>query len=118
MKNTSERRLEILEYLCERRRDTVAHLAAEFGVCERTMRNDILLLSCSYPIYTRQGNDGGVFVMGHFQPGMRCLTPRQAELLKTLSVGLDEEEKKIMQSLLDSFLPPGAKGGDENGRRS
>ena len=79
MKNTSERRLEILEYLCERRRDTVAHLAVEFGVCERTMRNDILLLSCSYPIYTRQGNDGGVFVMGHFQPGMRCLTPRQAE---------------------------------------
>ena len=31
---------------------------------------------------------------------------------------LDEEEKKIMQSILDSFLPPGAKGGAENGRRS
>lgn len=117
MKNTSERRLEILEYLCERRRDTVAHLAAEFGVCERTMRNDILLLSCSYPVYTKQGNNGGVFLMGHFQPGMRYLTPRQAELLKTLSVGLDGEEKKIMQSILDSFLSPEDKGRDESGRR-
>lgn len=116
MKNTSERRLEILEYLCERRRDTVAHLAAEFGVCERTMRNDILLLSCSYPVYTKQGNNGGVFLMGHFQPGMRYLTPRQAELLKTLSVGLDGEERKIMQSILDSFLSPDEKGRRKSGR--
>ncbi len=117
MKNTSERRLELLEYLCERRRDTVAHLAAELGVSERTMRNDIPLLSCSYPVYTKQGNNGGVFVMGHFQPGMRCLTPRQAELLKTLSVGLDGEERKIMQSILDGFLSLGDKGRDESGRR-
>ena len=38
----SERRNAILEVLCFRRFDTVANLAFEFGVTDRTIRNDIL----------------------------------------------------------------------------
>ena len=48
----SERRNAILEVLCFRRFDTVANLAFEFGVTDRTIRNDILTLSLEYPIYT------------------------------------------------------------------
>ena len=56
----SERRNAILEVLCFRRFDTVANLAFEFGVTDRTIRNDILTLSLEYPIYTTKGNGGGI----------------------------------------------------------
>ena len=51
----NERRMAILEALCERRREQVANLAFEFGVTEWTIRQDILTLSLSYPVYTVQG---------------------------------------------------------------
>ena len=41
----NERRMAILEALCERRREQVANLAFEFGVTEWTIRQDILTLS-------------------------------------------------------------------------
>ena len=111
MRSTSERRQTLLECLCERRHDKVERLAAEFGVSERTMRNDILILSCSYPVYTKQGNNGGVFVMEDFRLGERYLTARRAGLLLKLSAGLDGEEKEIMESIFERLLSPGDKGG-------
>lgn len=73
MKSTAERRQLILEALCDRRRDTVENLATEFDVSHRTIRNDILVLSCSYPVYTVQGNGGGIFVAEGFRLGRRYL---------------------------------------------
>ena len=57
-----ERRQEILEVLCERRRESVENLATEFGVNERTIRRDIEYMTLSYPIYTVPGKGGGVYV--------------------------------------------------------
>ena len=37
----SERRRAILEHLCQKRFDTTKNLAELFGVCERTIRNDL-----------------------------------------------------------------------------
>ena len=54
-----ERRKEIFAALCRRRYDTVGNLANEFGVCEKTIRNDLQVLMCSYPIKTMQGRYGG-----------------------------------------------------------
>ena len=61
----SERRNAILEVLCFRRFDTVANLAFEFGVTDRTIRNDILTLSLEYPIYTTKGNGGGIHAVSY-----------------------------------------------------
>jgi len=55
----NERRMEIIEALCRRRQDTMANLAAEFGVSVRTIKNDIDILSLSYPIETIRGRYGG-----------------------------------------------------------
>ncbi len=41
----ADRRLELLEILCDRRYDTVPNLANEFNVSQNTIRNDILVLS-------------------------------------------------------------------------
>lgn len=60
---TAERRHAILRVLCRRRHETLANLAAEFGVSERTIRRDIEILSLTEPLYTQPGRyGGGVYV--------------------------------------------------------
>ena len=56
------RRLEILDVLCQRRHEIMSNLANEFNVCRRTIQNDILELSLNFPLYTKPGYCGGVFV--------------------------------------------------------
>ncbi|WDC85754.1 HTH domain-containing protein [Caloramator sp. mosi_1] len=63
----NERRMQIIEALCRRRQDTMKNLAFEFGVTERTIRNDINILSLSYPIETIRGNGGGVRIMDGYK---------------------------------------------------
>ena len=106
MQSATERRLSILEVLCERRHDTVSSLAAEFGVCGRTIRNDIIVLSCSYPIYAQQGGGGGVYIAENFRLGKSYLSKSQAELLTRLSTSLVGEDKIIMESILATFTRP------------
>ena len=62
----SERRNAILEDLCMRRFERINNLAFQYGVTERTIRNDIMILSLEYPIYTAQGNGGGIYVDKNF----------------------------------------------------
>ena len=45
--NPWERRQKLLEVLCQRRHDTCANLAHEFGVSVGTIRRDITYLTCS-----------------------------------------------------------------------
>ena len=52
--NPWERRQKILEALCLRRHDTYGNLAHEFNVSTGTIRRDIVVLTCSYPIEQRQ----------------------------------------------------------------
>ena len=51
----SERRSEILHLLCKRRHETAINLSAELGVSERTIRADLVILSCYYPIQVVRG---------------------------------------------------------------
>lgn len=55
----TERRQELLEVLCRRRHDTCENLAHEFDVSEQTIRRDIAVLTCSYPVETVFGGHGG-----------------------------------------------------------
>ena len=81
----SERRQAILELLCQRRRETRENLAFEFGVSKRTIEYDVLQLSLAYPIYTTQGNGGGIHVL--------------QKVLLTLS----GEEKETMQQIIKTY---------------
>ena len=101
-----ERRQEILEVLCERRRESVENLATEFGVNERTIRRDIEYMPLSYPIYTVPGKGGGVYVSDGYRLGKKYLTDKQAELLEELSKGLTGNELAVMQSILKTFKEP------------
>lgn len=71
MRDTVERRMSIVAALCKRHSDTISNLATEYGVSDRTIRTDIASLSYSFPIYTQQGNGGGVFMNSGYKLGKR-----------------------------------------------
>ncbi len=106
MQSALERRQEILEVLCERRQESVCNLANEFGVSERTIRRDLELLTLSYPIYTTQGNGGGVHVTDGYRLGKKYLSDKQTELLERIATRLGGEDFDTMQSIIKKFKEP------------
>ena len=105
----SERRNAILEDLCIRRFEKVSNLAFQYGVTERTIRNDILILSLEYPIYTAKGNGGGIYVDENFRLGKVFLKSEQQELLERILPGLDEKDAEVMKSIIKTFGLKGVK---------
>lgn len=96
----SERRYAILTALCRRRYDTRANHAFEFGVSKRTIEHDVMLLSLKFPVYTKQGGGGGIFVMAGFlldRPGMN---ERQLRLLRRLFATLSGEDRDTVGEML------------------
>jgi len=84
MKSTIERRQRIIEILNMRRSEKIENLAFEFDVTRRTIENDIQVLSCSYPIDTKTGPTGCVYVQDGFDLYERYLTAKQFEVLEEL----------------------------------
>lgn len=104
--SASERRMQILEVLCERRHDTRENLATEFGVSKRTIEYDIQTLMLNYPIYTTQGGGGGIHVVDGYRLGRKYINSKQAELLERLAESLTGEDLETMQSILKTFKEP------------
>lgn len=102
----AERRQEILLALCRRKKDTRMNLAFEFGVTKRTIEIDIMNLSLRYPIYTKQGGGGGIFIDEDFVPDMKFFTDKQAALAERLSEQLEGEDRAVMESILKTFVSP------------
>ena len=93
----TERRQALLELMCERRQEKIDNLAYEFNVSRATVYRDVLELSLSYPIYTVAGShNGGVFVQDDYYLGKQYLSDEQKELLETMLVNCDANQKKTM----------------------
>ena len=104
--SADERRQRILEKLCLRRQDTYRNLASEFGVSRETIRHDIVLLMCSYPIETVRGRyGGGVRVKADYLPLRRTLNKKQVKLLVKLSAQLDGDDLATISSIIFQLAP-------------
>ncbi len=100
----SERRSAILWILCKRRYETARNLAEEFGVSERTIRADLVILSCYYPIQVFRGRyGGGASLPDWFRMESRALSPKQEALLCRLRQTLDGEDLQVLNSILAQF---------------
>lgn len=104
----SERRQAIWEYLYSVRFDTTKNLADRFGVCERTIRSDLVALTCKYPIETSFGPYGGVRVSKWYRPDQKRLSSIQTSLLVRVRMTLEGEDLKVMNSILVQFALPGS----------
>ena len=106
--STLERRDKIIELLCERRFVKIEYLVNEFGVCEKTVRNDILELSLSYPIFTKAGRTGGVYIAKGYYRDKDYLSGEQKETLESLLGEIDEKRKLVLESIIKKFARPEA----------
>ena len=114
MKSTIERRQRIIEILNMRRSEKIENLAFEFDVTRRTIENDIQVLSCSYPIDTKTGPTGCVYVQDGFDLYERYLTAKQFEVLEELKGVATVEQVKVLETILKSF---GRNGGVKKWKR-
>lgn len=100
----SERRSKILRLLCKRRHETAINLAAELGVSERTIRADVVILSCYYPIQVVRGRfGGGIHLPDWFHMESHTLSPKQQALLMRIRKTLLNEDLQVMNSILAQF---------------
>lgn len=107
---TYDRRTRIWETLRRRKSDTVANLAEEFGVSERTIRRDINVLITEHPITTVCGRYGGVLVLDTAIPGYFSKEQENA-IRKTLTViqeahpdYLSENETEEIENILKYYV--------------
>ena len=100
-----ERRRQLIAMLYERQNDTVGNLAFELSVSSHTIRNDIRILELEYPIYTKVGAGGGVFILDSSRLQQRWLTVRQRELLMDVCSALDNEQALLIKSIIGGLSP-------------
>ena len=100
-----ERRRRLITTLYERQNDTVGNLAFEFSVSSHTIRNDIRVLELEYPIYTKMGAGGGVFVLDSSRLQQRWLTVRQRELLMDVCGIWGDEQALLIKSIIIGLSP-------------
>ena len=108
MQSAIERRQRIIDILNMRRYEKIDNLASELKVARRTIQYDIEVLSCSYPIDTRKGTGGCVYVQDGFDLYERYLTEKQFEVLEKLKGTVTGEEEKVLETILKRF---GRNGG-------
>ena len=102
--NLFERRSAIIRILVRDGHTTVASLAEEFGVSQRTIYSDISALTLSHPIQTTRGRYGGdVRLASWFHPHANTLSPEQEELLQRVKATLEGNDLVVMNSILDQF---------------
>ena len=92
--DTAHRRMEIISILSAKGHMTMRELAWELDVSRRTIMNDIIALSFDYPVYTKPGEGGGVFITENYKPYANTLTQTELETLCRLYGKLEEKRKK------------------------
>ena len=101
--DTAHRRMEIISILSARGHATMRELAWEFDVSRRTIMNDVIVLSFDYPIYTKSGEGGGVFITENYKPYANTLTETELETLCRLYGKAEGKEKEILFRIIHKY---------------
>lgn len=106
----TERRQEILDLLLEQRHVSAQELATQFNVHVNTIKVDMTVLSCSYPIMAQTGPGGGYFIEDGYHLGKQYLSEEQEGVLRELAAAtLDDKTRATLNSILDKFAHKGVK---------
>lgn len=101
----ADRRTEIISILMFRRHITERELAEELGVTRRTIGHDISVLSYGFPIYTKPGAGGGVFLMESYKPYNNTLSPVELKTLCCLYQKEKGDTKENLERVLRKYGP-------------
>jgi len=101
--SVTERRLKILEYLIINKKTTRYDLSREFCVSVYTIGRDVIYLSTIAPIYTLQGNGGGICILPEYNNHRIFLSETEEDFLYSLIEFVNEEDKEIIYGIITKF---------------
>lgn len=101
-----ERRAEIMRILTARRSSNIRTLAAEMGVCRRTICTDIEILTADYPLETSRGNGGCVKVAQWYHPHRNILSDEQQRVLAEIMQTASEQQAQVLCEMLLEYGSP------------
>ena len=99
----SERRIKILQILLLNKKATRQELSEEFQVSINTIVRDIEFISRIAPIYTKQGNGGGIYILPEFRSYKNYLTNTEENFLYEMMLKVSNEEKRILCGIITKF---------------
>lgn len=99
----ADRRMEIISILAVSSHVTSKELAQEFGVTRRTILHDVSALLYGYPIYTKLGEGGGIFIMDSYKPYCNTHTLSEQEKLMEMYAKAEGKEKEILKRVLRKY---------------
>ena len=107
----TERLLETVFLLLDKRKVTAEELATRFGVSKRTVLRDMESLSLAgIPIYSRQGKEGGFSLMETFILDKSLLTAEEQKeilsALETMKPFTENHTEKLLMKLKGIFSSP------------
>ena len=99
------RRAELIRIMRGRKKDTVANLARELAVNEKTIRRDLLTLTVDdgFHIDTMKGKGGGIIFHGHNCPHRKILSQEQIKVLREMVKLGNEHQVNVLNGILDAF---------------
>ena len=107
---TSERRLEIMKYLCRKRHSTIKELAEMFGVSIRTIQRDIPELETIFhlPLEVKSGKyGGGIYVLENYTWDRMYMSDEETVLLQKIKLlvqnQLSNEEKQQLDRIIKNY---------------
>ena len=99
----AERRIRILNLLMLHKQATIRELKEEFQVSKNTIVRDIEFISSIAPIYTKQGNGGGIYILPEYRSYKNYLTDDEENFLYSLISKISNEEKRILCGIITKF---------------
>ena len=99
----AERRIRILNLLMLHKQATIRELKEEFQVSKNTIVRDIEFISSIAPIYTKQGNGGGIYILPEYRSYKNYLTDAEENFLYSLMPLVSNEEKRILCAIIAKF---------------
>lgn len=102
----NERRAELMRILVARRAESAPQLARELGVHVNTIQRDIIALTADYPLETRTGNGGCVYLPDWYHPHRNILSEEQAQTLTQLLESANEQQAKVLREMLLEYGSP------------
>lgn len=101
--DTAHRRMEIISILSVKGHITSRELAWELRVTIRTIHHDIFALTFDYPIYTKPGEGGGIFITENYKPYSNTLTPTELETLCRLYRKSEGKDNEILFRIIHKY---------------
>ena len=100
-----QRRREIERMLLSGKKLTVAELMGRYCVGRKSIRRDFEVIGEELPVITKQGYNGGYFLMDGVGKHQNSLSHEQLECLEKLAVICAEQDKETVLSIIHEFGP-------------